>query len=91
VRTVLEGELLARARTARDFDGLLPHPAGPGRCRPDTSLSFWAFDSLWLSNELCVDRPYSDGHDALPYWSFLLLPNHSEFAAPVPMTSAASL
>jgi bifunctional non-homologous end joining protein LigD len=65
LRAVLDGELVAGAGTASDFYTLLPRLAGPRRSRPHTPLSFWAFDLLWLDDELLVDRPYSDRREIL--------------------------
>lgn len=60
VGIVLDGELVAGAGTANDFYALLPRLAVTRRPRPLAPLSFWAFDILWLDDELLVNRPYSD-------------------------------
>jgi bifunctional non-homologous end joining protein LigD len=61
MRAVLDGELVAGAGTASDFYGLLPRLAGGRRNQEEaTAVSFWAFDLLWLDDELLVDRPYSE-------------------------------
>ena len=65
---VLDGELVARAGRASDFYGLMPS-IGNRSMRSTAPVSFWAFDVLWLDDELLVDRSYVDRRavlDALP-------------------------
>jgi bifunctional non-homologous end joining protein LigD len=57
-RVVLDGELVAGAGTAADFYGLLPHLVGRRHPRPPATVSFWAFDLLWVDDEPLLDRPY---------------------------------
>jgi bifunctional non-homologous end joining protein LigD len=61
LRVVLDGELVAGAGTASDFYALLPRLSGYRRNQEATAaVSFWAFDLLWLDDQLLVDRPYSE-------------------------------
>jgi bifunctional non-homologous end joining protein LigD len=61
---VLDGELVAAAGRASDFHALAPRLAG-SPLRASTSISFWAFDLLWIEGELLVDLPYADRRAAL--------------------------
>jgi bifunctional non-homologous end joining protein LigD len=64
-RMVLDGELVAGAGTAADFYGLLPHLVGRRRPGPPAPVSFWAFDLLWIDDELLLDRPYVERRERL--------------------------
>ena len=61
---LLDGELVAGAGRACDFYALAPRLAGRPR-RPGASVSFWAFDLLWLDGTLLIDQPYAERRAAL--------------------------
>jgi bifunctional non-homologous end joining protein LigD len=56
---LLDGELVAGAGRACDFYSLASRLAGHPR-RPGASVSFWAFDLLWLDGTLLIDEPYAE-------------------------------
>jgi ATP-dependent DNA ligase len=61
---LLDGELVAGAGRDCDFYSLAPRLAGRPR-RPGASVSFWAFDLLWLDGTLLIDQPYAERRAAM--------------------------
>ena len=83
----LDGELVAGAGRANDFYDLLPRVAGQSR-RPVPTLSFWAFDLLYLDGELLTGRPYTERRTAL---EGLRLPHPARILSRWPATDTADL
>jgi len=88
IRAVFHGELVAGAGTASDFYALLPRLAGSRRNQATAAVSFWAFDLLWLDDELLVDRPYSERRGMLEQ---LDLPSPCGIVARFPGADAEAL